>query len=144
MRSAWTQRDVAELRRLWALGQSYKDMGIALGRTRGAVVTKVHSLKLGVRSQTIKMAQARQEKVRTLSADDWPSKGECVYPIGEVGQPDFHFCRAPVENDQKPYCAEHNKLCYSRAYTRKEIADYNAANPKIDWAGARRIFGSAA
>ncbi|WP_343559300.1 GcrA family cell cycle regulator [Kiloniella sp. b19] len=36
---------------------------------------------------------------------------KCLWPIGDPGDPDFHFCEAPAVHG-KPYCAEHCARAY--------------------------------
>ncbi|HSR71027.1 MAG TPA: GcrA family cell cycle regulator [Kiloniellales bacterium] len=46
----------------------------------------------------------------------------CLWPIGDPGEPDFHFCEAPAV-EGKPYCPTH---C-ARAYINRSRADGEAA-----------------
>ncbi len=34
-------------------------------------------------------------------------RGQCRWPLGEVGADDFRFCCDPVRSDASPYCATH-------------------------------------
>jgi len=89
-------------------GQSAKrharDAGTATNGGQGISRAMLLSAGLGLR-------QAPQPAVR-----------QCLWPIGDPGEPDFTFCGAkPVPG--KPYCEEH---C-ARAYVSKSRADSEAA-----------------
>lgn len=46
--------------------------------------------------------------------------GECRYPMGDPGHPEFGFCARPVAtNDKHCYCAAHARLCYQTVEDRK-------------------------
>jgi hypothetical protein len=38
----------------------------------------------------------------------------CCWPIGSPGEPDFHFCDAPTERYDRPYCQAHNAMAFRR------------------------------
>ena len=65
-------------------------------------------------------AQARpQAQVKPRQATKGP---KCLWPIGDPGDDDFHFCEAPAVYS-KPYCEEH---C-ARAYITKTRGESKAA-----------------
>lgn len=43
--------------------------------------------------------------------------GMCRWPIGEPGQPGFHFCGCDV-NAQSSYCEAHYRMAYSQVRVR--------------------------
>jgi len=43
----------------------------------------------------------------------------CCWPIGEPGTRSFRFCNA-INEDGKPYCAEHCKIAYRRLRDRRD------------------------
>jgi GcrA cell cycle regulator len=45
----------------------------------------------------------------------------CCWPIGEPGQPGFHFCTSEALSG-KPYCPEHASVAYVKARDRREDA----------------------
>ncbi len=46
---AWTDAQIADLKRLWTAGQSASQIGNALGVSKNAVIGKAHRLKLPAR-----------------------------------------------------------------------------------------------
>ena len=84
------------------------------------------------KKQTLAKAEKAQD---ALEAADFrlfsgvtatPRRGrgpKCLWPIGDPGDPDFHFCDAPSVHG-KPYCAEHCARAYITK-TRGESADAN-------------------
>jgi len=46
---------------------------------------------------------------------------QCCWPIGEPGEPGFHFCGAAPQ-ERSPYCAAHHGLAYVRYRDRREQA----------------------
>ena len=50
----------------------------------------------------------------------------CHFPIGHVGEENFHFCGGPVEDPiNKSYCRFHHRMCYTPV--RNRITDANSA-----------------
>jgi len=49
------------------------------------------------------------------------SSRACCWPIGEPGQPGFHFCSGAALTG-KPYCPEHAAVAYVKARDRREDA----------------------
>ena len=140
---SWTEERVEELKRLWETGKSASEIGKILGVSKNSVVGKAHRLKLQARPSPIrrgtttkpKVSQPKQPpkpRVEVAPAPPPPQpqpqvrrdgKGpKCLWPIGDPGEPDFHFCEAPAVPG-KPYCAEH---C-ARAYITKTRGETRAA-----------------
>jgi GcrA cell cycle regulator len=46
-------------------------------------------------------------------AADAPNGPRCVWPIGDPGSPDFHFCNRPAA-PERPYCSAHCTIAYIR------------------------------
>jgi GcrA cell cycle regulator len=42
----------------------------------------------------------------------FPERNCCVYPFGDPGSPDFHWCGAPVRDQGESYCRDHHALVY--------------------------------
>jgi hypothetical protein len=38
----------------------------------------------------------------------------CCWPIGDPGEPGFHFCDAPVARPSLPYCDLHAAIAFKR------------------------------
>ena len=138
---AWTEERVNELKRLWETGKSASEIGKILGVSKNSIIGKAHRLKLKGRPSPISQGSALP-KVRIQKPKEPPKprapivpeppririprragKGpKCLWPIGDPGDPDFHFCEAPAVPG-KPYCAEH---C-ARAYITKTRGETKAA-----------------
>ena len=148
----WTEERVAELMRLWEAGRSASEIGRLLGVSKNSVVGKAHRMKLKARPSPIKrggspsvrrtpvapiakpavQVQPAPKPVEARPAAQAPvrrpvaranGKGpNCLWPIGDPGDQDFHFCGAPAVPG-KPYCDEH---C-ARAYIVRTRSDSEAA-----------------
>ncbi len=141
----WTEERVAELIRLWETGKSASEIGRILGVSKNSVVGKAHRLKLKSRPSPIRrdgsVPKPRSKVVRESLRTPTPTpvapkpverprpvlrrrgKGPgCLWPIGDPGEADFHFCGAEAVAG-KPYCSEH---C-ARAYITKPRGETQAA-----------------
>ncbi len=141
---SWTEERVEELSRLWASGYSASAIGRMLGVTKNAVVGKAHRMRLESRPSPIRRDQRaplrRRVPMPTRPMVDRPAvpsppppplrwtvrRGSdgpsCLWPIGDPGDSDFHFCGAQAV-EGKPYCPEH---C-ARAYITRIRAEDRAA-----------------
>lgn len=146
---SWTDEKIQELTKLWDQGLSASVIGKKLGVSKNAVVGKAHRLKLPARPSPIKRDGSGAPRRRVLnirpqvepapapSSYEAPPEKEkapprrvraaegaqaCVWPIGDPGDADFHFCAAEAVPG-KPYCAEH---C-AKAYINKSRSDTRAA-----------------
>ena len=107
--TSWPADQVAELKRLWLEDQlSCTDIGKALGKSKSAVVGKAFRERLPNKKAH---ASNRRKPVAQLPSRVLPVARSCAWPIGEPGEPGFHFCGAPhVEGSS--YCADHHKVAY--------------------------------
>ncbi len=142
----WTDERVSELTRLWEAGHSASAIGKQLGVSKNSVVGKAHRMKLQARPSPIKRDGVKKARPRASVIVTVPKspiravpppepmsaprprlrhsgKGpDCLWPIGDPGDSDFHFCgQAAVAG--KPYCAAH---C-AKAYITKSRTDSRAA-----------------
>lgn len=139
----WTDERVADLSRLWEAGYSASAIGRILGVSKNAVVGKAHRLRLASRPSPIRrerrvpvrrripmLARPVEQKPAEPVPPPAPprivrrdGKGpNCLWPIGDPGEADFHFCGAPAV-EGKPYCPAH---C-ARAYISRQRAEDVAA-----------------
>ncbi len=139
---AWTNELIQELTQLWDAGHSASHIGKKLGVSKNAVIGKAHRLKLPARPSPIRAEGSalrlrkqsprpvfRPKPVLEVVAKPPPrpvrrhSDGPgCLWPIGDPGRPEFHFCGEPA-TPGKPYCDAH---C-AKAYIVKSRARSEAA-----------------
>ena len=94
----WTEARVDQLKQLWGDGLTASQIAEKLGGvSRNAVIGKAHRLGLSSRPSPIK------RKMIPLTA---VSERMCQWPIGDPGDPEFHFCGKPALHG-RPYCHEH-------------------------------------
>ncbi len=123
---AWTEAQIADLKRLWTAGHSTSRIGTVLGVSKNAVIGKAHRLKLPARPSPIRHSSASKKpkpaplpkQVRKIqrwpifkparSRDGAPS---CLWPIGDPGEADFHFCGGKTV-PSRPYCPVHCARAY--------------------------------
>lgn len=102
----WTEEKTALLRQLWEAGQSASEIAKRLGDvSRNAVIGKAHRLGLAARPSPIRARAEVAAPVVTGRA--------CVWPIGDPGDADFHFCGGRAEPG-RPYCAGHCAQAYRK------------------------------
>lgn len=139
----WTDERVAELSKLWDSGYSASAIGRMLGVSKNAVVGKAHRMRLQSRPSPIRRDRSTPVRRRVPMparplvqqrplappppSPRWTVRSDgkgpnCLWPIGDPGEPDFHFCDEPAV-ESKPYCPEH---C-ARAYITRPRADEAAA-----------------
>jgi len=137
----WTEERVAELQKLWDTGKSASEIGKILGVSKNSVVGKAHRLKLTARPSPIRRGCVTKPKRKMMPVQikspvevapvrepviprrHHSGKGpKCSWPIGDPGDPGFHFCEEPSAPG-KPYCSTH---C-ARAYITKTRGDSKAA-----------------
>ncbi len=139
---AWTNELIHELTQLWDAGYSASHIGKRLGVSKNAVIGKAHRLKLPARPSPIRAERtvprlrppAPKAVLRPLPALEVVPKPapkparrraggpSCLWPIGDPGEPGFHFCGEPSVPG-KPYCDSH---C-AKAYVTKSRASSEAA-----------------
>lgn len=136
----WTDERIAELMKLWQQGLSAAEIGRELGVSKNAVVGKAHRLKLPSRPSPIKRQPggprrrstprpkaARRKAAKPKSGPRLrsrpapvaprpvmrldPKGSKCLWPIGDPGDPDFHFC-GEISVEGKPYCPDHCARAY--------------------------------
>jgi len=139
---AWTNELIQELTQLWDAGHSASHIGKKLGVSKNAVIGKAHRLKLPARPSPIRAEGSalrlrkqspkpvfRPQPVLEVVAKPAPPPARrrsdgpgCLWPIGDPGCPEFHFCGEPA-TPGKPYCDNH---C-AKAYIVKSRARSEAA-----------------
>jgi GcrA cell cycle regulator len=115
----WPAERSARLIDMWTRGLSSSEIARELGVTKNAVVGRVRRLNLPWRRQP-KKHNIRVSQRGVLNLDSWPAKDGCLFPIGHLDQPDFHFCGQPQTNGL--YCAAHAAICYVPVRQKKVAA----------------------
>lgn len=123
--TAWPEDREAELRKLWALGLSRKEMGVTLGVSSGSVSGMCARLGLGDNrtATSKKKTQPRSHRrLRPSAKFDARQPGtyevlerafrnlrhrSCHWPIGDPCGEEFSFCCAPSHGT---YCADHARM----------------------------------
>ena len=126
---SWNEDNVGELRRLWDAGYSAAAIGRQIGLSKNAVIGKAHRLGLKARPSPIKRGIAKVlvepvvpkvippvEKAPVMRPlPQAPRKSAngpaCLWPIGDPGDKDFHFCGRQATQG-KPYCTDHCAKAY--------------------------------
>ncbi len=123
---AWTEAQIADLKRLWTAGHSTSQIGTVLGVSKNAVIGKAHRLKLPARPSPIRHSsgprrpkqaplpkQVRKIQPRLVFKPGRPRNGapSCLWPIGHPGDASFHFCGGKTV-PSRPYCPEHCARAY--------------------------------
>ncbi|MDJ0611877.1 MAG: GcrA family cell cycle regulator [Kiloniellales bacterium] len=128
----WTPERIEELTKLWDAGYTASHIGKLLGVSKNAVVGKAHRLKLASRPSPIRsgpsvprlrtpapkvrrpalevVAKPAPRPARTPRRRTAGGPG-CLWPIGDPGDPDFHFCGENAVPG-KPYCEAHCARAY--------------------------------
>ncbi|MDF1625643.1 MAG: GcrA family cell cycle regulator [Parvibaculaceae bacterium] len=70
--------------------------------------------------------------------------GQCKWPVGEVEDPNFHFCQKNIAPDSSSYCHEHRQKAFQspRSRTFEDRLAWAKNNPKMP--GALNILREAA
>ena len=124
---SWTDEKVDQLAKLWAEGYSASAIGKLIGVSKNAVIGKAHRMQLTARPSPIKRGASVRPVIRPVPVPkpvveapprpaprpvskkaDGPA---CLWPIGDPGHPDFHFCGDPSVVG-KPYCEQHCEIAY--------------------------------
>ncbi len=84
--SIWTDTLQVRLRELWAQGLTASQIAAELSVTRNAVIGKAHRLGLSGRPSPIRHAGPPKLTLVALK------ERMCRWPVGHLGEPDFHFC----------------------------------------------------
>ena len=137
MQMTWTEERIADLKRMWTAGHTVSCIGNALGVSKNTVIGKAHRLKLPSRSSPIRLSTSPRRpkpapmakrvtkvKPKPILRLARPRNGApaCLWPSGDPGEAEFHFCGAETVPG-KPYCPEH---C-ARAYVARRRDDRVAA-----------------
>ncbi len=91
---------------------TFTEIGRRLGCSKGAVIGAAHR-------HLLDEVEARQrlrepEPPAPMPVLQFPSSGECNWPLGNPGEPDFHFCCAGALRGSV-YCTEHHLRAFLRA-----------------------------
>jgi hypothetical protein len=137
----WTPERKAELQRCLDEGLTFEQAGTRIGMTKSACVGMAS--RCGIRpaaSAPLSKAQLWSRKLiapisgmiaRLDALNPFPAPGSCVFPKGNPGAPDFHFCGDAVAIPQMPYCAVHAKVCFlSKAAAEQRSAAWHEARER--------------
>lgn len=105
---AWLEES---LRALWSSGQTASEIAKELGITKNMVVAKARRLNLAVRRPQNANRMAPTPQKFNVTLEDWPARNQCAFPLGDLTDPGFHFCKEPTEHDGANYCSHHRRIC---------------------------------
>ncbi len=140
----WTAEQKATLQKLWSDGYSAGRIGQLLGITRNAAIGQVHRMRLPKRVNVEKVRAERTPRKKTEPPQGYKKprkihpgtivdheipleqrknlfelgRGNCRWPVGNPGSPEFYFCGAPTKGIC-PYCGPHWFRAIDHAYMEK-------------------------
>lgn len=131
---AWTTEEERLIRESWARGQSAREiMDILPGRSRNAILGKVHRMGLPNRKPTAPPSKksAKVKKGEPVFAPVFEPAGprrslmelerhQCRWPFGDPKHDDFGFCGAPCRGGEI-YCAAHRQRAVNPAARRTDL-----------------------
>ena len=117
----WAEEAVATLTRLREGGGSYGQIARAMGISKNAAIGKAQRLGMG----------APKPLPQPVTPDLFPPPQHCVFPLGNPGEPGFHFYGAQVIGPGEPYCDEHHR--------RTHLNEAKSAASAAGWTEERRI-----
>lgn len=100
----WIRHDAALRQMLEDEGLSASQAARRLGTTKNSVLSRARRRGFVLRHPPV---WERPERAAPPPRVMFPGKGECVWPIGDPRDPDFHFCGAETKEYNGSYCAEH-------------------------------------
>lgn len=140
---------IERLSAMWAAGDSYNEIALAFGVTKGAIAGKIDRLELEPRPRaksdrdhprpphryegqprTLPPLESEPVAPRAVVAapisiaaprPTFTRAAECCWPSGEPGTKSFRFCEGPALPG-KPYCDEHAKRAFVKVRDRKDDA----------------------
>lgn len=110
--SFWTPERVERLHLMRSeTSMSFTDIAAKLGCTKNAAVGRLSRDE----------QRAWTPPIRVYPFDDM-TRSQCCFPLGNPGDPDFHFCRVRVETEGRSYCDEHHQLSVIRKVKAEDLA----------------------
>lgn len=103
---------LANIRELWETRPDLtaEKIGKQFGLSRNSILGYAYRLRWNQRILTI--LSTLDERMDKLT---FPPAANCVFPVGDPGTEDFHFCAAVKQNRFVPYCDEHFKMTHISA-----------------------------
>ena len=75
---AWTEAQIADLKRLWTAGHSTSQIGTILGVSKNAVIGKAHRIKLPARPSPIRHSSGPKKPMPAMRPRLHASKGRQI------------------------------------------------------------------
>lgn len=113
----WTPEKVALLTQLWNTGLSAAEIGLKLGCNKNTVIGKAHRLGLKKR----RPINAPGNAIASVTLHEL-TENICHWPVGNPGEPDFHFCGEPSILG-KSYCLKHYNIGYTK-HSKESLCDF--------------------
>jgi len=109
----WNHDQVEALKKLWDDGLTAKAIGLILGVSKNAIVGKAFRMDLKRRESPIKGFVPKDKRPEVVDGHllGKVRPGQCLFPFGNPGEPDFYFCRRKALFGL-PYCQRHQELTH--------------------------------
>jgi GcrA cell cycle regulator len=114
MARQWTTPTVNTLRRLCEEKKPLDQIARVLhGFPLGYIIVQARRLgfELDPENAAVAAPQPAPRKIRPLNLGTFPPPKECLWPIGDPREENFHFCSEPTEIGM-PYCSSHCAVAY--------------------------------
>jgi hypothetical protein len=108
MRLTWTKELDEKLIAMRLEGKTFDAIAKEFNLSRSAISGRLFRLKVPSMKASKPKPVIWKPKARHVGE---LSKEQCKWPIGNVGEPDFHFC-PELRLEGKPYCPSHQKIAY--------------------------------
>ena len=152
----WTAEQRETVRRMYAEGATMNQIGAAIGTTRSGASGIVSRMNLNHRP-VVKRVHPRAstprepaKKIPLLESVEPPAVmphltvvtigfGQCRYPYGEVGTPEFHFCGRQTTGTLSSWCAHHEHRVWQSS--KRPTAEDRASVEASVGGGKGFVFG---
>ena len=108
-RKYWPPEKKTTLAALWARGISTADIGKIMEYSKNAVIGQANRMGLPKRPSPLRRKPGLISPVVWTFQNIGP--GQCRFPEGEPGKPEFRLCGEPVVAGY-PYCSDHRSRAY--------------------------------
>ena len=138
MLEPWTQEQIDKATELWLEGKSASFISTKVGKTRNAVIGKLHRIGVKRTDSKSKTAVSNKDQNATVLSEEKLKEEQkitllaltektCRWPIGDPSTKNFWFCGKPVQLGKR-YCTEHTDIALQSNPTKKDKSRPNIFN----------------